>query len=71
MNPSKSVSEILARATTLRKSPLETVEGIYDGQLPDIKPPVRKKLKYFVEPIRKLRQHANAVGLCKFYWLST
>jgi DNA helicase II / ATP-dependent DNA helicase PcrA len=35
---------------------------VYDGKIPDVKPPVRKKLKAFVEPVRLLRKLAEEVS---------
>ncbi|KAK7689081.1 hypothetical protein QCA50_007772 [Cerrena zonata] len=55
----KSISEILSRAASLNKSPLEVVEGIYEGRMADIKPSVKRKLKSFVEPVQELRTLAN------------
>ncbi|CAL1703524.1 unnamed protein product [Somion occarium] len=55
----KTISEMLTRAATLNLSPLEVAERIYDEQMPDIKPPVRRKLKSFIEPIKNLRKLAN------------
>ncbi|KZP25249.1 UvrD-helicase-domain-containing protein [Athelia psychrophila] len=55
----KTLGEILARAIELKTSPLAVVERIYDGRIPDVKPPVRKKLKGFIEPVRTLRKLAE------------
>ncbi|KAF7976974.1 hypothetical protein HWV62_5051 [Athelia sp. TMB] len=55
----KTLGEILVRAVQLGMSPLAVVERIYDGRIPDVKPPVRKKVKGFVEPIRVLRKLAE------------
>ncbi|KAJ3548442.1 hypothetical protein NM688_g5299 [Phlebia brevispora] len=54
----KTVAEILARAEKLQVTPLEVVERIHDGKLPDIKPPVKRKASSFVEVIRVLRKMA-------------
>ena len=56
----QSVTEILAKADKLSKSPLELIECIYDGRIPDIKPPVKRKIPTFVEAIRALRNMAVA-----------
>ncbi|KAI0359957.1 UvrD/REP type DNA helicase [Trametes cingulata] len=56
----KTVNEINLRAGQLKTSPMEVVERIVDGKIPDIKPPVKKKLAPFVETIRILRKHANS-----------
>ncbi|KAL7279133.1 hypothetical protein ACG7TL_006973 [Trametes sanguinea] len=55
----KTVSEITTRAQQLKISPLQVVERIVDGKIPDIKPPVKKKLASFVHTIRILRKYAN------------
>ncbi|KAI9057301.1 P-loop containing nucleoside triphosphate hydrolase protein [Trametes sanguinea] len=55
----KTVNEISMRAQELKISPLLVVERIVDGKIPDIKPPVKKKLASFVHTIRILRKHAN------------
>ncbi|KAI0368645.1 UvrD-helicase-domain-containing protein [Pilatotrama ljubarskyi] len=56
----KTVNEINLRAEQLNISPMEVVERVVDGKIPDIKPPVKKKLAPFVETIRILRKHANS-----------
>ncbi|KIM80482.1 hypothetical protein PILCRDRAFT_9658 [Piloderma croceum F 1598] len=56
----KTLKEILARATNLNLSPLSVVEQIYDGQIPDVKPSAKKKLKAFIEPLRTLRRLAES-----------
>ncbi|KAI0775289.1 UvrD-helicase-domain-containing protein [Trametes elegans] len=55
----KTVHEITLRAEQLKISPMQVVERIIDGKIPDIKPPVKKKLASFVQIIRTLRKHAN------------
>ncbi|KAI0326647.1 UvrD-helicase-domain-containing protein [Cubamyces sp. BRFM 1775] len=55
----KTVNEINLRAEQLKISPMEVVERIMDGTVPDVKPPVKKKLSGFVDTIRILRKHAN------------
>ncbi|OCH89587.1 UvrD-helicase-domain-containing protein [Obba rivulosa] len=55
----KTVAEILAQADKRRISPVDLVERIHDGSIPDIKPPVRKKLASFVQTIRSLRLRAQ------------
>ncbi|KAI0833387.1 UvrD-helicase-domain-containing protein [Trametes gibbosa] len=55
----KTVHEINLRAEQLKISPLQVVERIVDGKIPDIKPPVKKKLDPFVDTLRILRKHAN------------
>jgi hypothetical protein len=58
----QTLKEILARASELNISPLSVVEQIYDGQIPDVKPSAKKKLKAFVEPLRTLRRLAESVS---------
>ncbi|KAI0661646.1 UvrD-helicase-domain-containing protein [Cubamyces menziesii] len=55
----KTVNEINLRAEQLKISPMEVVERIVDGTIPDVKPPVKKKLSGFVDTIQILRKHAN------------
>ncbi|KAH9902943.1 UvrD-helicase-domain-containing protein [Cubamyces lactineus] len=55
----KTVNEINLRAEQLKISPMQVVERIVDGTIPDVKPPVKKKLAGFVDTIRILRKHAN------------
>ncbi|TFK81255.1 UvrD-helicase-domain-containing protein [Polyporus arcularius HHB13444] len=55
----KTVAELLHRAEQLKISPLTVVERIVDGKIPDIKPPVKKKLGHFVGVIRDMRKFAN------------
>lgn len=43
-------------------SPVSVVERIWDGRIPDVKPPVRKKLKSFVESLRVLKKYAVEVS---------
>ncbi|KAF7791687.1 hypothetical protein EIP86_002710 [Pleurotus ostreatoroseus] len=53
------ITELIARASKLQISPLEVVEQIYDGKIPDIKPPVKRKVTSFVQTIRTLRKMAT------------
>lgn len=46
-------------------SPVSVVEKIWDGKIPDVKPPVRKKLDNFVEPLRILKKRAMDVSATK------
>ncbi|KAI0322583.1 P-loop containing nucleoside triphosphate hydrolase protein [Amylostereum chailletii] len=55
----KSVAQIVARAEQERLSPLDVVERIYDGKMPDNKPGIRKKIASYVKIIRTLRKYAN------------
>lgn len=58
----QTITEILVRANKLQLSPLEVVERIHDGSMPDIKPPVKKKVAPFVETVRALRKMATEVS---------
>ncbi|CAA7266986.1 unnamed protein product [Cyclocybe aegerita] len=51
----RSIEEIAAQASKLKISQLELVERIHDGKVPDIKPPIKRKLVSFVKAIRALR----------------
>ncbi|KIY44056.1 P-loop containing nucleoside triphosphate hydrolase protein [Fistulina hepatica ATCC 64428] len=51
----KTLSELAARGAKTNKSQLAVVEGICDSRLPDISPPVKRKLVSFVKTIRTLR----------------
>ncbi|OJA17125.1 hypothetical protein AZE42_02583 [Rhizopogon vesiculosus] len=55
----KSLGEILARAQKLNISPLSVVERIHDSKIPDLKPPVKRKVQSFVNVIRSLRSLAT------------
>ncbi|TCD65239.1 hypothetical protein EIP91_002947 [Steccherinum ochraceum] len=55
----KTVEQILARATELRISPMEVVQRIHEGKMPDTKPPVKRKVGDFVDAIRLLRERAE------------
>ncbi|KAI0259900.1 P-loop containing nucleoside triphosphate hydrolase protein [Gloeopeniophorella convolvens] len=56
----KSVSQIIARAENDKKSPLETMERIADGKIPDTKPPLRKKIAPFVKVMHEMRKAAES-----------
>ena len=58
----QTVNELLHQAKQLGVSPMELVERIVDGKVPDIKPPVKKKLAAFAGMIRDLRKYANEVS---------
>jgi hypothetical protein len=51
----------------MKTSPLDVVNQIYDGKIPDIKPAIRNKIKSFVQPIRKLKLLADGVRLSMFF----
>ncbi|TFK75216.1 UvrD-helicase-domain-containing protein [Pluteus cervinus] len=55
----KTLSELALRAERLKLSILEVVERINDGKIPDIKPPVKRKVTNFVQTVRHLRERAN------------
>lgn len=57
----QTVRELLHRAEQLKTTPLDVVERIVGGKIPDIKPPVKRKLANFAEAIRDLRKYANEV----------
>ncbi|KAF8149889.1 P-loop containing nucleoside triphosphate hydrolase protein [Crassisporium funariophilum] len=52
----KTLAELAAQAERLNISQLEVVEKIHDNRIPDIKPPIRRKLASFVQTIRTLRR---------------
>ncbi|CCM04225.1 uncharacterized protein FIBRA_06392 [Fibroporia radiculosa] len=54
----KTVSHLLSAAETMRISPLEVANRIYNGTLPDIRPSVKRKLASFVPHIDRLTQLA-------------
>ena len=58
---SQSVAEIVARAEKAKCSPLELVEQIHDSKIPDIKPPIKRKIGSFVTTIRSLRKYDSEV----------
>ena len=43
------------------------MERIYDGNIPDVKPPVKRKLKAFIEPVRILRKLDEEVSFSVFF----
>ncbi|TBU33526.1 P-loop containing nucleoside triphosphate hydrolase protein [Dichomitus squalens] len=55
----KTVAELLHRASQLKLPPLTVVERIVEGKIPDIKPPVKRKLSSFVDTLRDLRRYAH------------
>ncbi|KAL0954493.1 hypothetical protein HGRIS_003461 [Hohenbuehelia grisea] len=55
----KTVAEIFVRADKTKSTPLEVIEKICDGRMPDIKPPVKRKVASFVAAIRSLRKLAS------------
>jgi DNA helicase II / ATP-dependent DNA helicase PcrA len=57
----QAVAELFARASKAEISPLQLVEKIHDGKVPDIKPPVKRKIGPFVIAIRRLRALAQGV----------
>lgn len=67
----QTIAELLHRAEQLKISPLQVVERIVDGNIPDIKPPVKKKLCNFVGVIRDMRRFANEVGFQSSYAVVT
>ncbi|KAA1467450.1 UvrD-helicase-domain-containing protein [Dentipellis sp. KUC8613] len=55
----KSVSQILQRAEKDKISALDLVERIHDGKVPDIKPPLKRKVATFISTIRTVRNLAK------------
>ncbi|KAI0342822.1 UvrD-helicase-domain-containing protein [Trametopsis cervina] len=55
----KSVAEILSKASRLGITPLDVVERIHDGKIPDIKPPLKRKIVRFVHTTKTLRKLAK------------
>ncbi|KAF8349154.1 P-loop containing nucleoside triphosphate hydrolase protein [Amanita rubescens] len=55
----KTLLEIASKAEISGVSHLEVLERIYDGKIPDIKPPVKRKINSFVNTIRTLRDLAQ------------
>ncbi|KAI0684955.1 P-loop containing nucleoside triphosphate hydrolase protein [Cytidiella melzeri] len=51
----KSIAEILSTAVRLKISPLDVVERIHDDKIPDIRPPLKRKIEQFVRAIKTLR----------------
>ncbi|TFK47713.1 UvrD-helicase-domain-containing protein [Heliocybe sulcata] len=55
----KTLGEILRAAHAKHISPLAFIERIYDGRVPDTKPPVKRKIASFVKAVRELRTAAR------------
>ena len=53
--PAQRITEILRCAEAANKSPVDYLEGVFDGRLPDPKPSVRKNIGPFVQTMRKLQ----------------
>ncbi|TFK40400.1 P-loop containing nucleoside triphosphate hydrolase protein [Crucibulum laeve] len=51
----KTLAEFVSRAEKMQISQLQVAEKIHDGKIPDIKPPVKRKLDSFVKTIKILR----------------
>jgi DNA helicase II / ATP-dependent DNA helicase PcrA len=58
----KTLREISLRAEKINVYPLEVIEKIHDSTIPDIQPPIKRKLFSFVQTIRELRRLANKVS---------
>ncbi|EUC56724.1 ATP-dependent DNA helicase [Rhizoctonia solani AG-3 Rhs1AP] len=54
----KSITEVVARATSEKTSAFNVIERICDGSTPDIKPPIKRKVSELVRLIRQLRKWA-------------
>lgn len=63
----QTVAELLHQAEQLKISPLQVVERIVAGKIPDIKPPVKKKLAHFAGVIRDMRKFAIEVCVIPRY----
>ena len=61
----KTLQQLSDRAHVNQLSMLKTVERICDNHIPDIKPPVRRKLANFVKVVQELRRFSSEV--C-FFW---
>lgn len=57
----KTIAELLTVAGKRGSSPLEVVERIHEGRIPDIKPPIKRKIVEFVHVLRDLRKLALKV----------
>ncbi|KAF4597533.1 hypothetical protein EYR40_007995 [Pleurotus pulmonarius] len=55
----KTITELELRAQKTNKTPLELVELIHGGRVPDIKPPIKRKIPSFVKAIQTLRELAT------------
>jgi hypothetical protein len=67
----QSTAELLKRSQLMGISPLEVVQRIYEGKIPDILPSVKNKLAAFVKPIIELRQYAASVSLPRHFYQMT
>ncbi|KIM39808.1 hypothetical protein M413DRAFT_74334 [Hebeloma cylindrosporum] len=52
----KTLSEIASLATKLKISQFDVVEKVHDNKLPDIKPPIKRKITPFIKTIRALKK---------------
>ncbi|KAF9485206.1 P-loop containing nucleoside triphosphate hydrolase protein [Pholiota conissans] len=52
----KTLAELSAQAENLKISQLCLVEKIHDNKVPDVKPPVKRKIVSFIKIIRSLRE---------------
>lgn len=59
----QSLAEIASQAEKLKVSQLQLVEKIIEGKIPDIKPPIKKKLVSFVKTIKALRKLDEEVDI--------
>lgn len=57
----KTITELLTVSGKKGLSPLEVVERIHEGRIPDIKPPIKRKVAEFVHVLRDLRKLALKV----------
>ncbi|KZV90870.1 UvrD/REP type DNA helicase [Exidia glandulosa HHB12029] len=56
----KTITELMAVASSRKCSAVEVVEGIFGGRFPDIKPPCKRKLGSFITVFRRLRTDAQS-----------
>jgi DNA helicase-2/ATP-dependent DNA helicase PcrA len=56
------MDELSLRARDKRLSMLSVVEKICDNRIPDIKPPVKRKLGGFVKAMQNLKKSASEVN---------
>ncbi|EKM58321.1 uncharacterized protein PHACADRAFT_193443 [Phanerochaete carnosa HHB-10118-sp] len=54
----KTIAELLTVAGKKGLSPLEVVERIHGGRIPDIKPPIKRKVAEFVHVLKDMRKLA-------------
>ncbi|KZT33110.1 P-loop containing nucleoside triphosphate hydrolase protein [Sistotremastrum suecicum HHB10207 ss-3] len=58
----KTIAAVLEAAASREKSPMELLEGIYEGRYPDVKPAVKGKIREFIPLHQQLRTMATEGG---------